>query len=184
MRARYGVQILAEINVALHVALERRVVDPTGSVIEELLRGSHWRDVPVHHQAVEVAREVAGGGRPRDLLRAQEHPVLNSLPPIAGGGILGPGLLCLDEPLKKTKVGARNPTQQPRLNEPSPQPTRGFRMFNVGEAPPVGDAKDDRLRLRPTVWSAWSDQLLNSRNEAWRRGPSCARPAPRDSSWR
>ena len=72
------------------------------------------RDVRVLHETVEVGREVAGGGRPRDLLRAQEHPVLNGLPLMGEGGILGPRLLCLDVPVvKKAKVGARNPTQQP-----------------------------------------------------------------------
>ena len=68
----------------------------------------------VHHEAAEMAREVAGGVCPRDLFHAQEYPVLNGLPPIGEGGILGPGLLGLDEPVvKETKIGARNPTQQP-----------------------------------------------------------------------
>ena len=61
-------------------------------VIEELLCESH-PCVPVHLEAVEKAREVAGDACPRDLLHAQEHPVLNDLPPIGGGGILKPGLL-------------------------------------------------------------------------------------------
>ena len=60
-----------------------------------------------------MAREVAGGAYLRDLLHAQEYPVLNGLPPRGEGGILGPGLLGLDEPVvKETKIGARNPTQQ------------------------------------------------------------------------
>ena len=96
-----------------------------------------------------MAREVAGGARPRDLLHAQEYPVLNGLPPTDEGGILGPGLLCLDElVVKETEIGARNPTQQPVLHGQRPPPTRGFRMFNVGDGTPVGDASDDRLRLR------------------------------------
>ena len=52
-------------------------------------------------------------------------------------------------------------------------------MSNVGDGTPVGDAWDDRLRLRAqetlqpssaVVWSAQSDQLLNSRNgsQEWR----------------
>ena len=68
----------------------------------------------MHHEAVEIAREVAGGACPRDLLHAQEFPVLNGLPPTGEGGILGPGLLGLDEAVvKETKIGARNPSQQP-----------------------------------------------------------------------
>ena len=50
----------------------------------------------------------------RDLLHAQEQPVLNGLPPVGEGGLLGRGLLGLDElVVKETKIGARNPTQQP-----------------------------------------------------------------------
>ena len=46
-----------------------------------------------------MAREVAGGARPRDLLHAQEYSILGGLPPMGEGGILGPGLLGLDEPV-------------------------------------------------------------------------------------
>ena len=52
----------------------------------------------MHHEAAEMAREVVGGACPQDLLHAQEYPVLNGLPPIGEGAILGPGLLGLDEP--------------------------------------------------------------------------------------
>ena len=34
----------------------------------------------MHHEAVEKAREVAGGACLRDLLHAQEYPVLSGLP--------------------------------------------------------------------------------------------------------
>ena len=76
----------------------KRMVNPLvpqvrRQVIEELLWGSHWRNVDVHHEAVEMAREVAGGACPRDLLHAQEYPVFDGLPPTSEGGILGQGFL-------------------------------------------------------------------------------------------
>ena len=117
-RARYqlvrllgGADTLRKKNMVHPVVICRCIARSSRNCCAEV----HRQNVPVHHEAVKVAREVAGGGRPRDhLLHAQEYPVLNGLPPTGEGGILGPGLLCLDEPVvKRTKVGARNPTQQP-----------------------------------------------------------------------
>ena len=83
---------LCEGEVLLQV---ERDGEPSGNlhvrrqVTDELLRGGSWRHVPVHHEAVEMEREMAGG-------------------------ILGPRLLGLDEPVvKETKIAARNPPQQP-----------------------------------------------------------------------
>ena len=122
--------------------------------------------------AVEVAREVAGGGRPRDLLRAQEHPVLNGLPPIGEGGILGPGLLCPDEPVvKKTK--SEHAIQRNSLVSGRAPLWATPRMTALVFAPwkPC-----NRPRIA-AVWSAWSDQLLNSRNGSQEGGRPSLRTA-------
>ena len=39
----------------------------------------------MHHKAVEMEREVAGGARPRNFLHAEEYPVLDGLLPIGEG---------------------------------------------------------------------------------------------------
>ena len=93
----------------------------------------------MHHEAVEIERQVAGCACPCHFLHAQEYPVLDGVPPTSEGGIFGPGLLGLDElVVKETKIGARNRRHQP---------TRGFCVFNTGDCTSVSDAKDDRLRL-------------------------------------
>ena len=62
-------------------------------------------------------------------------------------------------------------------------------MFIVGDGTPVGDAWDDRLRAQETLQPSTDRRGVvgvvgpATRVTAARRGvPSCARPAPRDSS--
>ena len=83
-----------------------------------------------------MAREAAGDACPRDLLHAQEYPVLNGLPPIGEGGILGP-----DPVVKETKIPWTTPSTNARIP----------RVQYVEDGTPVGDAQDDRLRLRAQV---------------------------------
>ena len=69
------------------VVIPKCVARSSRNCCEEVTGGTSL----VHHEAVEMAREVARGACPRDLLHAQEYPVLDGLPEIGEGGILGPG---------------------------------------------------------------------------------------------
>ena len=76
------------------------------------------------------------------------------LQPTGEGGFLGVGLLGLDEPVEKeTKIGARNPPQQPCL-----QPTRGFRATPEMTAFAFAPRKPCNLPRIAVVRSAQLDQ--------------------------
>ena len=73
----------------------------TGGTSLCTMKASKW-----HERSLEV------------LARATSSTHKSTCPQLSAtegeGGILGPGLLGLDEPVvKETKIGARNPTQQP-----------------------------------------------------------------------
>ena len=90
-------------------------------VIEEVLRVCTMTPSKWDERWLEVLA--------RDLLRAKEHPVLNGLPPTGEGGILGPGLLCLDEPEdqsqnKQSNATALTPWATPSTNARIPHVQR------------------------------------------------------------
>ena len=117
------------------VVFRRCVARSSRNCCEEVTGGT----ARVHHEAAEMPREVAGGACARDLTHAQECPVLSGLPPKGRGGLLGPSMN--QNRSTFSNATALTPWTTPSTNARIPRVQCRGRH-------PVGDAQDDRLRLR------------------------------------
>ena len=78
----------------------------------ELIRRTHWHDVPVDHEEVEMQRKMSRSRSQNLVFNATEDPIFQGLPPIREGGILRPVPGLLDELLVQVQeVGACNPSE-------------------------------------------------------------------------